>query len=412
VRVVHISTDDHGGGAAVAAFRIHRALCGSGVDSIMLVGKKLTDDARVFCSTKRFHEGIRIIQRNIDSIPFRFYKCRWSLGWLPSTLHRRIAELHPDVVHLHLVSDGFLSLRSLQKLTIPIVWTMHDMWAFTGGCHYSGSCTRYIQKCGACPQLSSHRESDITRLAWSMKASAVKKVNMTVLGPSLWMANCARKSSIFRNTTVQNIPYIIDPVEFKPVDQKSARTILGLPVNKRLLLFGGMSPTDDPRKGFRQLVEALQSEKIRNELDDMEVIVFGADRPDSDRTFPLNAHFLGQIHDSITLNLVYSAADVFVAPSLEENLANTVLESLACGTPVVAFRIGGMPDMIAHTENGYLAEPFEPANLAAGIHWVLSDKDRLAVLRKNARRTIEERFNIRDVARQYIDLYNQISDQT
>jgi len=409
VRVVHLSTDDIGGGAAVAAFRIHRGLCEMGIDSVMFVGKKLTDDVRVICSTSRFHEGIRIIRRNIDSIPFRFYNRRWSLGWLPSTIHRRVNELHPDIVHIHLVSDGFLPLRSLQKLKIPIVWTMHDMWAFTGGCHYSGNCTRYTQKCGACPQLSSHSESDLTRLGWSMKASAVKNLKMTVVGPSLWMAQCAQSSSVFQHVSVKNIPYGLDLNEFKPIDQATARAILGLPKDRRLLLFGGMSPTDDPRKGFRQLIDALQNDEIRKKMSDVEVVIFGASQSNSQLSLPWKTHFMGRVHDTISLNLIYSAADAFVAPSLEENLANTVLESLASGTPVIAFRIGGMPDMIQHTENGYLAAPLDPADLAAGIRWVLSDKDRLDVLRKNARRTIKEQFDIHDVARQYSELYSQMS---
>jgi glycosyltransferase involved in cell wall biosynthesis len=223
---------------------------------------------------------------------------------------------------------------------------------------------------------------------------------------SQWLADCAANSTLFKNTRVVNLPNPIDGETFSPMDKHTARTLLHLPQDKKLVLFGAMSATADPRKGFKELSQALTYLPAEYEL-----VVFGSSQPKTAQGFKQRTHYLGQMHDNITLRLLYSAADVMIVPSLQENLSNAIMESLACGTPVVAFAIGGNSDMIDHHHNGYLAKPYEPQDLAAGIRWVLETAD-AAQLSNNARQTVLSRFDSDLMANRYIGLYQKILNQS
>ncbi len=264
-------------------------------------------------------------------------------------------------------------------------------------------------QCGDCPQLGTHSPNDITRFAWRHKSSHVGKSPVTVACPSSWLARCAKESSMFRNTDVLTIPYGMNLESFRPVPRATAREILGLPAEPLLILFGSIAPMEDPRKGFTWLYDALHHALLQQFSPRTHLAVFGARKAPEGVHFPMTTHFLGRVSDENSLRLIYSAADVFIAPSTEENLANTVLESLACGTPVVAFDIGGMPDMVRHRENGYLVPRVDAGELASGIRWMLEAGDR-ETLRRNARATMEQKFNVLQVAQQYIQLYSSILD--
>jgi glycosyltransferase involved in cell wall biosynthesis len=227
------------------------------------------------------------------------------------------------------------------------------MWAFTGGCHYNQECDRYINCCGACPQLHSNKNWDISRWVWQRKAKAWQNLNLTIVTPSQWLAKCAISSSILQNQKIKVIPYGLETQTYKPIERHLARKILNLPNNKQLILFGAMNATSDLRKGFHLLQLALKSLRQAVCAEQFELVVFGASRPANEVDLSFKTHYLGRLSDDISLSLIYSSADVFVAPSIQDNLPNTVMESLACGTPCVAFNIGGMPEMIEHQKNGY-----------------------------------------------------------
>jgi glycosyltransferase involved in cell wall biosynthesis len=220
------------------------------------------------------------------------------------------------------------------------------------------------------------------------------------------MARCATDSVLFRNYRVEVLPNGVDHERFHPVDHAAARSILGLPKNKKLILFGAGLATGDKRKGFHLLVDALKRIQLQVNPNDYELVVFGASS--GDNSFLMKTHYLGRLQDEISLALVYAAADVFVAPSVQDNLPNTVLESLSCGTPVVAFDIGGMPDMIAHKENGYLAHGFDTAELASGLLWVVEGINRWRGLSDEARRTVLHSFTLKCSADRYFRLYEEI----
>jgi glycosyltransferase involved in cell wall biosynthesis len=312
------------------------------------------------------------------------------------------------VINLHWINAGYLQVETIAKFNKPLVWTLHDMWAFTGGCHYSQDCDRYTASCGACPQLHSSKDWDLSRWVWQRKAKAWRNLNLTIVTPSSWLAKCARSSSLFQEQRVEVIPYGLDTEKYKPLNRQVARELLNLPQDKQLVLFGALSATGDQRKGFHLLQPALQDLSKSGWQDRLELVIFGSSEPANPPELGFKAHYLGTLNDDISLALVYSAADVFVAPSVQDNLANTVLEAIACGTPCVAFNIGGMPDMIEHQKNGYLAQAYKTEDLAQGIAWVLENNERHGKLGARAREKAQQEFTLEIQARRYLSLFTEI----
>ncbi|MFM6727224.1 MAG: glycosyltransferase family 4 protein [Dolichospermum sp.] len=407
-----ISASDINGGAARAACRLHQGLQNIGVDSQMLVQNKQSDDYTVISPASKLGKGIGKLKPILDSLPLQLYPQRdrstYSVQWLPDNLAAQVAQINPDVINLHWINGGYLKIETIAKFKKPIVWTLHDMWAFTGGCHYNGDCMNYTNSCGACPQLHSNKEKDLSRWIWQRKAKAWQELNLTIVTPSHWLAKCAASSSLLKNVRIEVIPNGLDTKQYKPVEKSVARTILGLPEDKQLILFGAMSATSDPRKGFNLLQSALQKLSQSGWREQVELVVFGSSKPKNPTELDFKSHYLGRLNDDISLSLVYAAADVFLAPSVQDNLPNTVMESLACGTPCVAFDIGGMSDMIEHQQNGYLAKPFDVDDLARGIAWVLEDKPRWVALSQCGREKVENDFTVKAQAEKYISLYQSL----
>jgi glycosyltransferase involved in cell wall biosynthesis len=235
---------------------------------------------------------------------------------------------------------------------------------------------------------------------------------LTAVTPSRWLADCARKSSLFSDKRVEVIPNGLDLTVFRALDKQTARGLLGLPADKHLILFGTLHANTDRRKGFHALKDALQIfREGRERRDDCDVVVVGASRPMAPPDFGMPIHYMGILNDDVTLALLCSAVDVVVVPSSQENLSNSVMEALACGTPCVAFDVGGMPDLIEHQRNGYLARPFEAADLACGMQWVLDDRERWRSLSKRARQKVETEFDLRIIAKRYLALYEDVLDR-
>ncbi len=356
-----------------------------------------------------------IVAPTLDALPLELYRKRertiFSPAYLPERLARKIALIDPDIIHLHWVCGGFLRIESLKKFHKPIVWTLHDMWAFTGGCHYDGSCGRYKDACGACPQLGSRRRHDLSRWIWKRKKRAWQGIDITIVTPSRWLAECVKASSLFQRYRIEVIPNGLNIHCFKPIDKKIARDILSLPQDKRLILFGAMDSTTNKRKGFQFLAPVVQVLANNGWHNNVELIVFGSSKPDNPPEFGLKVNYLGQFKDEISLAILYAAADVFVLPSTQENLPNTMMESLACGTPVVAFNVGGIPEMVEHQVNGYLAKAFDTDEFASGIKWVLEDPERFLRLGKAAREKVVKEYAIEVQAGRYLNLYEEILEK-
>ncbi len=402
-----LSTYDIQGGAARAAYRLHQGLRTIGVDSQILTPNRTSDDPNVLGSRSKSDKTIAFLRPGIDGFPLARYRKRtrdrYSLAWLPDQRVQQINLLNPDIVNLHWIGSGFLRLENLKKIKQPIVWTMHDMWAFTGGCHYTDGCDRYLNQCGACPLLGSQSKNDLSHWNWKRRERLFKQINLTIVSPSQWLTNCAKQSPLLRDRRIETIPNGLDLTIYQPYAKALARSLLKLPQDKPLILFGASDATSDRRKGFHLLAEALQHLSAMEWNISPEIVIFGSSYGNLDCGFPV--HYLGVLQDDLTLALAYSAADVFVAPSIQDNLPNTVLEAIACGTPTVAFAIGGMPDLIESGHTGYLAQPLDTADLATGIRWVLSTDRPLGA---QARQIAEQRFGLIRQADAYRDLFESL----
>ena len=417
MKILLVNTHDIMGGAARAAYRLHKGLLKDQIESQYLVAFKHSDDQDIIAPETKLAKFMTLSRQSIDQTPLYLYRKKkkelFSPAWCPTKTHLTINRLNPDIVHLHWIADGFMRIESLKKIRKPIVWTLHDMWAFTGGCHYDGECGGYQTQCGQCPQLKSNKTWDLSRWVHKRKQKAWCNLHFTLVTPSHWLKKCAKESSLFKNQRIEVIPHGIDTRIFKPIDKALARQTLNLPQEKKMILFGAMDPIKDTRKGGRLLQSALQELSKTQLKEKLEIILFGSSDIKGNITeLNLSVHPLGYFHDDTSLALLYSAADLFIAPSIQDNLPNTVMESLSCGTPTVAFNIGGMPDMIEHKQNGYLAKPFETEDLANGIKWILENEQRYKELSQNAREKAEKEFSIELSAKRYINLYQKILENS
>jgi glycosyltransferase involved in cell wall biosynthesis len=417
MKILNINNSDMIGGASIAAYRLHRSLKSAGLESKMLVQKRVGNDSSVIGRKTEMRRGVGYIRPTLDKLLLKYYPKRRNVlfhpGWLPLPgMLKRVNEIGPDIVHLHWVCEGFVPIEGLKGIQRPIIWTLHDMWPFSGGCHYDENCGRYILSCGNCPILRSGKTKDMSRWIWERKKKAWRKLKLTIVSPSRWLANCAKKSSLFRRRRIEVIPNGIDINLYKPIEKKICRKIWRLPQNKRLVLFGAMSSTSDKRKGYFLLRDALQKYVQKKSDEETEVVIFGQNARKTTHEFGLKIHYLGRLHDDVSIALLYSSADIFVAPSIQENLSNMVIEALACGTPCVAFKIGGMSDMIDHKKNGYLAQPDNSEDLTHGIAWAIGDEERRRKLSLLARKKAEEEFCIDMVAERYKRLYREITKQS
>lgn len=399
------------GGAGIATRRLLNGLKDIGVDAKMLVQHKRSDHEDVIGPEgllRRAYSAFRILS---DPLPTKLYndiEGNFSIGWLPDDINRQIGKLNPDIIHLNWVGEGFFNVKSIGDMSAPIVWRLPDMWAFTGGCHYSGDCTRYEQTCGACPRLGSTRDRDLTRWTFNRKAESWEDQDMTVVATSTWLAEAARNSSLFSNRRIEIIPNALDTSIFRPTDTAKGRELFDISTDKQTVLFGAQFATSDPRKGFDLLENALQWLYDRQPDRNIELVVFGGSEPEEGPDFGYPVRYLGYLQNDRDLAKLYSAADVMVVPSRYEGFGQTASEALACGTPVVAFDATGPSDIIDHQETGYLAEPYDPKELAEGIEWVLADGNRRANLSQEARVRASDRYNLTTVAGQYVDLYEDI----
>ena len=409
MKILIVSTYDTAGGASRSSYRLHQALLSKDVDSNILVQKKFSSDYTVVEVDSKIERKFANVRPFIDYFPIRFYKKRtdtlFSPAYFPfSSVVKKINKINPDIVHLQWISGGMLKIKDLVKIKAPIVWGLNDMWAFTGGCHYDEYCGRYKESCGKCIVLGSAKENDLSRRLLNQKHNVYSKIsNLTIIGHSRWLTNSARESSVFNNKSVVHIPQTIDINRFKPLDKEFCRNIFNLPKNKKLILYGAMGPMSDRRKGFNELSEAID----KLDIEDTEIIVLGGGKPKDPPTIKYKVHYLSRLNDEITLQMLYSAVDLVIVPSIQENLSNIILESLSCATPVLAFDIGGNSDMIVHKHNGYLAKAFDTSDLSFGIEWIVNNQD-YNKLCNNARDKMIDEFSYEVVANKYIDFYRKL----
>jgi glycosyltransferase involved in cell wall biosynthesis len=412
LKVVHLNSYENNGGAGRAANRLVRALQEQGIDTALWVNYSFEAQASQHNFSKgllpKFITAVQIIlERILTKMKIKAVKTPFSIPFFGKDISRHPVLKEADIIHLHWINHAFLrpiDLAKLQKLNKPFVWTFHDSNAFTGGCHVRYACTHFEHACGNCPIVKQPAPHDLSHHIWKAKKQAYAGLELQLIAPSQWMAQSAKKSALFAKSPIHTIPNTLNTSVFAPSDKALAREKLGLPANAFLILSGFMPSANDKHKGADLLVDALG---IFGQSNEAELVVFGNRAAGDLPNFNLNTIFLGTINEEEKLALCYAAADVFVTPSIEDNLPNTVLESLACGTPVVAFTIGGIPDMVVHQQNGYLAKDASPEELAKGLAWVKNHADK-ASLSKAARHTVQNTFSESVVAKQHIKLYQSI----
>lgn len=428
IRACHLNPTTTGG-AGRAAYRIHHSLnaaC-SNVSSQMLVFASDVSDAsiRVYKPSSlesllnKIHTRYEFLKLSkLQTSNFNFHSTCYPGSSLPNQLNRSDAH----ILNLHSLGNGFLSIEDVPRFVKPVVWTMHDEWGYCGSEHYSEADQEGINH--ALPKrfesgyLRNNRAlgeagPDLNRKTWLRKLSSWK-VPFHIVCPSSWLADSASRSKLMASWPIRVIPYSIDCDVWKPIDSHQSRKILGLPCESKLILFGADHGTANPRKGADLLVQAMRllNYTSNSPLDSPKLVVFGQQLSMSPDNTETPYYFLGRLLDDISLRIAYSAADVIVVPSRQDNLPNIGLEAHACGKPVVAFRTGGLPDIIEDRLTGALAEPFDPHSLAEALSWVLSDPLRTRQLGDNARRRAQSLWSPPVVASQYASLYSSILDHS
>lgn len=413
MRVLIVNTSEKTGGAAVAANRLMEALINNGVKAKMLVRDKQTDCLTVVSAgdgwRQRWHflwERWRIFMAMHFSKTHLFEADIANVGTDITTLPE---FKEADIIHLHWINQGFLSLNGIQKILSsgkPVVWTMHDIWPATAICHYARGCCRYQNKCESCPLLPRRSVSDLSAVVWRRKNEILRKYHISFVACSRWLEGEAKKSALLKGQHVTNIPNPINSHVFCPSDKQQAREALGLPLDKHVILFVSQRVTDK-RKGLDYLVEAVNRMAVQDSSlkDNTAIAVLGGHSEEVADLLPLPVFPLGYVSDESKIVKVYNAADVFVLPSLEDNLPNTIMEAMACGVPCVGFNIGGIPEMIGHLKSGYVAKAADADDLARGIKWVLDFKGE--ELSKEARRKVLNSYSQQSVAIKYIELYQE-----
>ena len=411
MRVLIINTSERVGGAAIAANRLMKALKKNGVKVKMLVRDKQTDHLTVFSIGHNWTQPFKFIGERLCIFIANYFSRKnlfqVDIANTGTDVTQHIEFQRADVIHLHWVNQGFLSLSNINKILHagkPVVITMHDQWYFTGICHYSGNCQKYQELCHHCELMRGTLWGDLAKQVFLKKEKIYRDAQLTFVGCSQWMADLAKTSKLTQGHKVVSIPNAIDTDLFCPQDKRSSRQAFNLPTDKHLILFGCQRITDE-RKGFHYLVEALQLLKQQhpNLAKGTEIVVVGGEVESIRHKVPFNIFPVRYVSDPHKMVQLYNAVDLYVTPSLQDNLPNTIMESMACGTPCVGFNVGGIPEMIDHQENGYVAAYKDAQDFANGILWSLGADQ--GTLSRQARNKVVTTYSENAVARKYIDIY-------
>lgn len=407
MKIAHISHSDISGGAARAAFRLHRALVAAEIDSKMYVANKASDDFRVVGPKGRLAKFSPRIRSLLAQILCRLCttdrSTMRSLALSGSSMISQAESDGHDVINLHWIGGEAVGLKELARARRPLVWRVADMWPFCGAEHYSeiGPSARW--RLGyQVTQPSFSTRCDIDRLIWKRKVKYIPKT-IQLIATTTFVADSLKQSAIFSTSTVSVIPNVLDTQTFQPWPKALAREIFGLPQEVPIVAFGAMGGIVDPRKGWDLLEPALG--RVAKEIGKVEAVVFGQSAPSGPPSLGMPVHWAGYIKDDVALALLYSAVDVMVVPSRQETFGQTASEAQSCGTPVVAFNTTGLPDVVQHCVSGYLAEPYSSEDLARGICWVLEDSERYAALSAATRERAVKLWSPEVIVPQYMQVY-------
>lgn len=414
IRVLSVCTSDVSGGAARAAYRIHQGVRSLGVDSRMFVKNKGSQDPNVHALSEfvpnnpiynAFDWCANKVKNKIQHYQWNQYPnkdANFKSDLRGTRLHGALSSWDYDILHLHWINQRFVNIEELRKVHKPIVWTLHDSWPFTGVCHVPMDCCRYANQCGSCPQLGSNNLNDLAYQVWQHKADVYKDLNLHIVTPSKWLADCVKQSALLGRFPVTVIPNGLDIGVYR-VKQASK---MHKPSNKPIILYGANHAVTDKNKGFQNLLAALCL--LDNQGFKAQLVVFGAEEQELPMHFKnIDVRFVGYVRDTQTLVSLYNEADVMVVPSYSEVFGQTASEAMACGTPVVAFRCTGIQEVVEEG-CGYLAKPYSSEDLAKGIRYCIENNPDNE-LGKAARKLVEKRYAMNVIAKQYKQLYESLA---
>ena len=419
MRVLIVNTSERMGGAAIAAGRLMEALNNNGIKAKMLVKEKQTDRLSVVGLKKNWWGVCQFIWERIviwKENGFRKHNLFAVDIANTGTDITAIPEFQgADIIHLHWTNQGMLSLKDIRKILLsgkPVVWTMHDMWPCTGICHHARKCNNYHQECHHCPYIyKGGGKKDLSNQVFKKKKELYQLAPITFVTCSQWLKERASQSALLKEHTIIDIPNPINTNLFKPQNMAEARNRMGLPADKKLILFGSVKVTDK-RKGIDYFIDCckLLAEKHPELKEKFGVVVYGKNSEHLKPLIPFQVYALDYISNDKDLVNIYNAVDLYVTPSLEENLPTTIMEAMSCGVPCVGFNVGGIPEMIDHLHNGYVAEYKSAEDLANGIIWTLSESEYRTLSGEACRKALSN-YSESIVAKKYIDIYNKITGE-
>ena len=404
MKILVINTFDAKGGAAKAAKRLHEALNGLNCNNFMLVQQKECNDPKIITETNKAKIALNSLLSKLESLIVKLlFKNvnNYSIGLFSNIgIVERINAMKPDIVHLHWVHNSMISIKDISRIKAPIVWSMHDNWVISGGCHNLSYCENHSE--------INHTCNKFFNITFSRKKKAFsRKKNINFVSLSSWLHNLANHSELLRHKGNFHLPNPINTEVFSPLDQRFSRNRFNLPLDKKLILYGALNAKTDPNKGLHLLRESLKN--YSNE--DYELVIFGNNSHSFKLNLDIKTHYFGQLKNEKDINLILNAGDILAVPSIQENFSNSILEGLASSIPVVAFNVGGNIDLVDHMKNGYLVEPFDTKEFYKGIKWVLGHKKPI-FLKENARKKVLSNFDQNIVGRKYINLYKKLLIKT
>lgn len=414
MRVLIVNTSERTGGAAVAANRLMEALNNNGVKAKMLVRDKDTENItvvglkqNVFTKWHFLWERF-VIFTHLHFSKNKLFQLDIANSGFDITKLREFKEA--DVIHLNWINQGMLSISGINHIlesNKAVVWTMHDIWPAVSICHLALDCSRYESNCGNCPYLPGQSEHDLAYKIWNKKKKILKDKSIYFVACSHWLESEVNKSALLFGQKITSIPNAIDMRVFCKMDKIESKKELGLPTDKRIILFVSQRTTN-MNKGINHLIEAcrIMTERNSKMKDNTAIVILGGHSEEFANKLSLPVYTMGYVSDTKRIVRIYNAADIFVLPSLSENLPNTIMEAMACGVPCIGFNVGGIPEEIDHKCNGYVAEYKNSEDLAKGISWILNEAD-YNVLSENAIKKVSTSYSQHTVAMKYIDVYDE-----
>lgn len=406
MKVLHLSAKFS---ESSAGYRLHLGLMEKGYDSNVLINsteKHLKGQTTISYYTKMKIYLSYIISdlmtRKVNKLKNgQHYSA--SLG-INKTIIQEIEKINPDIIHLHWINGGLVQIESLKYFNKPIVWTLHDSWAFTGGCHIPYACKKYNKECDICPKFTTE-SIKLSKKVLKKKMSEWKDIDMTIISPSNWMYQCAKESKLLKNKSHKVIPNGINTNIFTKKSKVECRKKLGLELRKKKILFGAVNGNSDPNKGY-YIVEKVIDE-LEKYKDSYELIIFGDKFSEELNNKKIKIYQMGFITDLNKMCELYSASDLFLCPSISENLPNTIIESMACGTPVVAFNIGGISDIIEDNITGKLVKPYDIRLFIDSINEIILDENYEEVSMKCIEK-VKKHYSVDLIVDRHVELYQSL----